>query len=66
MSSFYNLLAEIGSILQDIIHLCIFIKQTLTLANEKIFIKFLKIMLFCVCFNRCLKGGFSTRVKIKK
>ena len=58
-SSLYNLLAEIGSILQDIIQLCIFIKQkySYSLADEKIFIKFLKIMRR-FCFNRCLQVDF--------
>ena len=43
MSSLHNLLAEIGSILQNIIQLCIFIKLP-SLANEKMFRKFFKIM----------------------
>ena len=44
MSSLYNVFAEIGLILQDIIQLCILIKQmySYSLANEKIFSKFKK------------------------
>ena len=50
MSSEHNLLANIGSILQDKIKLCIFIKQkfilqpSYSLANENTFCTFFKIM----------------------
>ena len=48
MSSLYSLLAEVGSILQDIIQLCIFIKQksSYNLANAKGFAIFKKLSMF--------------------
>ena len=65
--SLYNLLAEIGSFIQDIIQLCIFIlkKSSYSLANGKMICKFVKLMRR-FCFNRCFKGCFSTWVKYEK
>ena len=59
MFSSHNLLSKIGSIIQDIIQMCIFIKQksSNSLANEKTFCTFFKIMRR-LCFNRCLKVEF--------
>ena len=55
MSSLYNLLAQIGSFLQDGIQY--FYKKNHT--NEKMYCKFFKIM-HRFCFNHCFKGLFST------
>ena len=47
MSSLYNLLAEIGSILKDIFQLSIFIKQKMhSLANEKMIYNIKKCVVF--------------------
>ena len=56
-SSLHNLLAEIGSILQDIIQLCIFILKKMFLAQQMRirFVSFFKIMRR-FRFNRCFKG----------
>ena len=60
MSSLYNVLAEIGSILQDIIQSCILLSKIFpkSLANEKSFISFLK---KCVVF---VLGILKTRWEI--
>ena len=66
----HNLLAEIGSILQDVIQLWIFIICFNKKGPEGYIVwekcwKFFKIMR-CFWFNRVFKGWFSTRVKNKK
>ena len=61
MSSLCNLLAEIGF---DITFLYYKI-FSYSLANEKMFCKFVKIIRR-FCFNRCFKGLFSTCVKKRK
>ena len=68
MLSLYNLLAEIGSILQDRIQSYILYNKisSYSLANEKMFCKFVKII-FSFCFNRWFKGvSFHTGKNMKK